>query len=117
MNIEKRLRELAAFERKWGPAMSAFQDLEAFRRRMHVDALIANGRAALAYGHMQALEQFARAAWRDRMSVRSAFWLAIGLLGPSAGRALYRWLLQVRRVEILRFDQLDAESAARSLRP
>jgi glycosyltransferase involved in cell wall biosynthesis len=117
VNIEKRLRGLAAFERKWGPAMSAFQDIEAFRRRMHVDALIANGRAALAYGHAQALAQFARAAWRDRMSVRSAFWLTIGLLGPRAGRALYRWLLQLRRVEILRPDQLDAESVARSLRP
>ena len=117
VNIEKRLRGLAAFERKWGAAMSAFQDLGAFRRRMHVDALIANGRAALAYGHAQALGHFARAAWRDRMSVRSAFWLAIGLLGPHAGRALYRWLLQVRRVETLRPGELDAESAARSLHP
>lgn len=115
VNIEKRLKGLAAFERKWRTAMSAFQDFNAFRRRMHVDALIANGRAALAYGYAPALAHFIRAAWRDRLSARTVFWLAIGLLGPRAGRAFYRWLLQVRHAETLRPDQLDAESAARSL--
>lgn len=115
VNIDRRLKGLAAFERKWGAAMSAFQDFEAFRRRMHVDALIANGRAALAHRHTAAVGHFARAAWRDRISSRSLFWLAIGVLGPRAGRGLYRWLQQVRRVETLRPDELDAESAARSL--
>lgn len=117
VNIDKRLRGLAAFERKWGTAMSAFQDFGAFRRRMHVDALIANGRAALGHGHALALSHFIKATWRDRISVRTLFWLAIGVLGPRAGRAFYRWLQQVRHVETLRPDQLDAESAARSLLP
>lgn len=115
VNIDKRLRGLAAFERKWGTAMSAFQDFEAFRRRMHVDALIANGRAAMGHGHALALSHFIKAVWRDRISVRTLFWLAIGVLGPRAGRAFYRWLQQVRHVETLRPEELDAESAARSL--
>lgn len=117
VNIEKRLRGLAAFERKWGTAMSSFQDFEAFRRRMHVDALIANGRAALGHGHALALAHFVKATWRDRLSVRTLFWLAIGLLGPHAGRAFYRRLQQVRHVETVRPDELDAESVARSLLP
>ncbi len=117
MDIEKRLSGLAVIERKWGTAMSSLQDFQAFRRRMHVNALIANGRSALAYNHVDALAHFARAASRDRLFRRSTFWLAIGVLGPRAGRAFYRWLQKVRHVETLRPDQLDAESAARGLQP
>jgi len=99
VNMGRRLAGLAAIERKWGEAMSAEVDFAVFKRRVHVDTLIANGRAALGRNYAAALGSFARASLRDRMSVRSAFWLTIGALGPRWGRALYRRLLSVRGVE------------------
>ena len=42
---------------------------------------------------------FARAMAADRGSKRMAFWLVIGLLGASAGKALYARLLGMRHIE------------------
>jgi len=113
VNIGRRLAGLAAIERKWGAAMSAQGNFAAFKRRVHVDVLIASGRAALDGRYFEALGHFRRAALLDRLSVRSAFWLAIGVLGPRLGRALYRQLLRVRRVETVKavmFDPARLES-------
>jgi glycosyltransferase involved in cell wall biosynthesis len=115
VNIGRRLAGLEAIERKWGDPMSAYGDFAAFKRRVHVDALIANGRASLDGGYVRALRYFSRAAVLDRLSVRSGFWLMIGALGPRWGRALYRRLLSVRRVETVQtsaFGALDAREQA-----
>lgn len=79
--------------------MAMYRDFSGFKRRVYVDALIANGRAALNNRHGQAFGYFVRAALHDRLSVRSLFWLAIGIAGPHLGGVLYRRLLSVRRVE------------------
>lgn len=108
VNIGRRLAGLAAIERKWGDAMSAHGDFSAFKRRVHVNALIANGRAAFGRHYVSALGYFARAAWLDRLSMRSAFWLVIGALGSRWGRLLYRRLLVVRRVETVETTSFGA---------
>jgi glycosyltransferase involved in cell wall biosynthesis len=111
VNIGRRLAGLAAVERKWGDAMCAHGDFEAFKRRVHVNALIANGRAAYNSRYLTALGYFARASWLDRLSVRSAFWLTIGALGPRWGRALYWQLLRVRRLETVETTPFDTARA------
>jgi glycosyltransferase involved in cell wall biosynthesis len=107
VNIGRRLAGLAAIERKWGGAMSVYGDVAAFKRRVHVDALIANGRATFNSHYMAALGYFARASWLDRLSGRSVFWLTIGALGPRWGQALYRQLLRVRRLETVETTSFD----------
>lgn len=99
VNMSRRLAGLAAIEQKWGRAMAPHCDFRGFKRRIHVDALIANGRAALDRRQGQALRYFMKAALHDRLSVRSMFWLVIGIAGPRFGRSLYRRLLRIRRVE------------------
>jgi glycosyltransferase involved in cell wall biosynthesis len=99
VNISRRLAGLAAIERKWGDSMAAQGDFPGFKRRVRVDALIANGRAAINRSYTEALRYFVRAALCDRLSVRSVFWLLIGGAGPRVGRTLYRHMLRLRRVE------------------
>jgi glycosyltransferase involved in cell wall biosynthesis len=99
VNLERRMAGLAAIEAKWGKQMSEHVDFDAFARRVVVDALIANGKARIGTGYLAPLGFFARALVADHVSRRTAFWLAIGLLGPRLGKALYTRLLSVRRVE------------------
>lgn len=101
VNIGRRLAGLAAIEKKWGREMSGHTDFSVFRRRVKIDALIANGKARLGHGYLNAVGFFMRAALADRGSRRTLFWLAIGLLGERAGKALYRRLLSVRQVETI----------------
>jgi glycosyltransferase involved in cell wall biosynthesis len=112
VNIGRRLAGLVAIERKWGDAMSVHGDFAAFKRQVHVNALIANGRAVFNSRYLASLGYFARASWLDRLSVRSAFWLTIGALGPRWGRALYRQLLRVRRVETIETTAFDSARAS-----
>ena len=90
---------LAAIEKKWGAEMNQHAPFAAFRQRMRVDALIANGKARLGSHYFAAVNHFTRALIADRGSKRTAFWLAIGLLGARGGKALYGRLLSVRHVE------------------
>ncbi|CAB3781800.1 glycosyltransferase family 2 protein [Pararobbsia alpina] len=99
VNLKRRLAGLAAIEQKWGAEMNAHIDFAAFKQRVIVDALIANGKARLGAHYFKALDFFARALIADRGSKRTAFWLAIGLLGGRGGKALYGRLLGVRHVE------------------
>jgi glycosyltransferase involved in cell wall biosynthesis len=99
VNLKRRMAGLAAIEQKWGAQMNAHGDFAAFRRRMVVDALVANGKAQLGTHRFAAIRFFARALAADRGSKRTAFWLVIGLLGASAGKALYARLLGVRHIE------------------
>jgi hypothetical protein len=92
---------LAAIEKKWGREMSSQVDFAVFRRRVRTDALIANGKAQLGRHYLNTVGLFLHAVWADHGSRRSVFWLTIGLLGEHAGRALYRRLLSVRRVETI----------------
>ncbi|HEY3599753.1 MAG TPA: hypothetical protein VGL08_19830, partial [Paraburkholderia sp.] len=99
VNLKRRMAGLAAIERKWGAEMNTHTDFAAFRQRIQVDALIANGKARLGAHYLSAIDYFVRALIVDRGSRRTAFWLAIGLLGARGGKALYRRLLSVRHVE------------------
>lgn len=99
VNLARRMAGLAAIEAKWGKEMAARTDVLAFRRRIAVDALIANGKARFDAGYFAALGFFARALLADRLSQRSVFWFVIGLLGPQYGRALYTRLLSMRQIE------------------
>jgi glycosyltransferase involved in cell wall biosynthesis len=101
VNIVRRLAGLAAIEKKWGREMSSHTDFAIFRRRVRVDALIANGKAKLGRNYPRSLSFFAQALLADRGSKRTLFWLAIGVLGERAGKALYRRLLSVRRVDTI----------------
>lgn len=99
VNLQRRMAGLAAFEKKWAAEMSAYTDFAAFRRRILVDALIANGKARLSSSYFASVDYFVRALIADRGSKRTAFWLAIGLLGARGGKALYSRLLGMRHVE------------------
>ena len=99
VNIGRRLAGLAAIEKKWGSEMSKYADFAIFRRRVRIDALIANGKAGLGHGYLKTVNLFLRAALADHGSSRTLFWLAIGLLGERAGKTLYRRLLGLRQVE------------------
>jgi glycosyltransferase involved in cell wall biosynthesis len=99
VNLKRRMAGLVAIEQKWGAQMNAHGDFAAFRQRMVVDALVANGKAQLGSHRLASIRFFARALVADRGSKRTAFWLVIGLLGASAGKALYARLLSVRQVE------------------
>jgi glycosyltransferase involved in cell wall biosynthesis len=99
VNLKRRLNGLAAIELKWGAEMKLHQDLSAFRRRVLVDALLANGRAGLEADYWRALRFFLRAFYADRGSKRAGFWLLIGALGFKRGRALYTRLLGFRKIE------------------
>src|SRR5262249_2901260 len=93
VNLKRRMAGLPAIEKKWGAEMNTRTDLAAFRRRIKVDALIANGKARLGSSYFAAIDFFVRALIADRGSRRTAFWLAIGLLGARGGKALYGRLL------------------------
>jgi glycosyltransferase involved in cell wall biosynthesis len=99
VNLARRMAGLAAIEAKWGKEMATRTDLPTFRRRIAVDALIANGKARFDTSYPAALGFFARALLADRLSQRSLFWFVIGLLGRQWGRALYTRLLSLRQVE------------------
>jgi glycosyltransferase involved in cell wall biosynthesis len=99
VNLKRRMAGLAAIEKKWGSQMNGHTDFTAFKRRVQVDALIANGKARLGLHYFVAVDFFVRAMIADRGSKRTAFWLAIGLLGARGGKALYARLLSVRHVE------------------
>jgi glycosyltransferase involved in cell wall biosynthesis len=99
VNLTRRLAGLAAIERKWGGEMNGYVDFRTFGRRVLVDALIANGKARMETSYRASLALFIRATLADRGSIRTAFWLAIGLLGPRWGKALYARLLNVRGIE------------------
>ncbi|RKP59139.1 glycosyltransferase family 2 protein [Pararobbsia silviterrae] len=99
VNLDRRLAGLAAIEAKWGREMSAHTDFAAFKRRVAVDALIANGRARMGTRYLVSMRFFARAAVIDHFSKRALFWLAIGGLGAHGGRALYTRLLGMRHID------------------
>ncbi|CAM2141922.1 Glycosyltransferase family 2 protein [Pararobbsia alpina] len=99
VNLTRRLAGLAAIEAKWGHAMSAQVDFAAFKRRVIVDALIANGKARMGAQYVASLGFFTRAMLADRLSKRTVFWFAIGALGSTGGKALYTRLLGMRHVE------------------
>lgn len=99
VNLTRRLAGLAAIEAKWGHAMSAQVDFAAFKRRVVVDALIANGKARMGAQYVASLGFFTRAMLADRLSKRTLFWFAIGALGSTGGKALYTRLLGMRHVE------------------
>lgn len=99
VNLVRRLAGLAAIETKWGREMSARLDFATFKRRVVVDALIANGKARMGSRYLASLAFFTRAMLADRLSKRTLFWFAIGALGASGGKTLYTRLLGMRRVE------------------
>lgn len=99
VNLTRRLAGLAAIEAKWGHVMSAQVDFAAFKRRVVVDALIANGKARMGAQYVASLGFFTRAMLADRLSKRTLFWFAIGALGSTGGKALYTRLLGMRHVE------------------
>lgn len=99
VNLSRRLAGLAAIEAKWGNTMRAHTDFAAFKRRVLVDALIANGKARMGTHYAASVGLFARAALTDRFSRRTLFWLAIGAIGAQGGKALYTRLLGMRHVE------------------
>ena len=97
INLSKRLAGLRSIERKWGDEMRTYTNFSAFKRRIIVDALIANGKSMIGAGYFASLLFFLRAVFVDRCSLRSAFWLTIGVLGSRRGSALYKRLLLVRK--------------------
>jgi glycosyltransferase involved in cell wall biosynthesis len=99
VNLKRRMAGLEAIGQKWGTQMDAHGSFAAFRKRMVVDALVANGKAQLSTHRFNSVRFFLRALIADRGSKRTAFWLVIGLLGAGAGKALYARLLGVRQIE------------------
>ncbi|HTJ95302.1 MAG TPA: glycosyltransferase family 2 protein [Pararobbsia sp.] len=99
VNLTRRLAGLAAIEAKWGAVMNGQTDFAAFKRRVVVDALIANGKARMGTHYLASLGFFTRALCADRLSKRTLFWFAIGALGSLGGKALYTRLLGMRHVE------------------
>ena len=101
VNLVRRMAGLAAIEQKWGREMSVYAHFSRFRRRVRIDALIANGKASLGHGYLKTVGLFLRAAVVGRGSARTLFWLAIGVLGAHVGKSMYRHLLSLRHVETI----------------